>query len=83
MNPIIKMIRNRRIFKRIQMNLYFHFFEKKIYELAQRTNCLRDMSKPEAKTFARLWNNSQKMIMGPDGKMKNTRGLNYKSDDDS
>jgi hypothetical protein len=31
-----------------------HFFEKKIYKLAQKTNYLRDMSKPETKTFARL-----------------------------
>jgi hypothetical protein len=31
-----------------------HFFEKKIYELAQRTNYLRDVSKPETKTFTRL-----------------------------
>jgi hypothetical protein len=60
-----------------------HFFEKKIYELVQRINCLRDMSKPETKTFVRLWNNSWKMIMGPDGKMKNIRGLGYESNDDS
>jgi hypothetical protein len=31
-----------------------HFFEKKTYKLAQRTNYLRDVSKPETKTFTRL-----------------------------
>jgi hypothetical protein len=60
-----------------------HFFEKKVYELAQRINYLRDMSKSETKTFTRLWNNSRKMIKGPDGKIKNTRKMGYESDDDS
>jgi hypothetical protein len=60
-----------------------HFFEKKTYKLAQKTSCLRDMSKAEVKTYARLWNNLRKMIMGPDGKIKNTRGLSYESDDNS
>jgi hypothetical protein len=60
-----------------------HFFEKKIYELAQRIGGLRDMSKAEVKTFVRLWDNPRKMIMGPNGKIKNTRGLGYESDDDS
>jgi hypothetical protein len=60
-----------------------HFFKKKTYKLAQKISCLRDMSKAEVKTFIRLWDNPRKMIMGPDGKMKNTRGLGYESDDDS
>jgi hypothetical protein len=60
-----------------------HFFEKKIYELVRRIGGLRDMSKVEVKIFVRLWDNPGKMIMGPDGKMKNIRGLGYESDDDS
>jgi hypothetical protein len=60
-----------------------HFFENKIYELAERIGGIRDISKAEVKTFIRLWDNPRKMIMGPDGKMKNTRGLGYESDDDS
>jgi hypothetical protein len=60
-----------------------HFLEKKIYKLAQMTSCLRGMSKAEVKTFARLWDNPRKMIMGLDGTVKNTRGLGYESDDDS
>jgi hypothetical protein len=65
------------------MVLLFTSSKKKYYELAQRTNCLKDISKAEVKAFARLWNNLRKMIMGPDGKIKNTRELGYESDDDS
>jgi hypothetical protein len=38
-------------------NVIAHFFGKKTYKLAQKTSCLRDMSKAEVKTFARLWDN--------------------------
>jgi hypothetical protein len=58
-----------------------HPFEKKLYELAKRAKCLRDMSKAEAKRFSDLWNGSQNKVLGLDGKIKYTRGLGYNCDD--
>jgi hypothetical protein len=56
-------------------------FERRLYELAERAKCLRDMSKVEAKRFDSLWSGSQNKILGLDGKIKYTRGLGYNCDD--
>jgi hypothetical protein len=58
-----------------------HPFEKKLHKLAKKAKCLRDISKAEAKHFDDLWNNGQNKIMGPDGKIKYTRGLCYNPND--
>jgi hypothetical protein len=56
-------------------------FEKKLYELAKRAKCLRDISKAEAKRFDDLWNSGQNKVLGLDGKIKYTRGLGYNCDE--
>jgi hypothetical protein len=56
-------------------------FGKKLYELAKKAKCLRDMSKTEAKRFNDLWNGGQNKVLGLDGKIKYTRGLGYNCDD--
>jgi hypothetical protein len=58
-----------------------HPFGKELYKLAKKAKCLRDMSKTEAKHFDDLWSGSQNKILGLDGKVKYTRGLDYNCDD--
>jgi hypothetical protein len=60
-----------------------HPFGKKLHMLAEKVKCLRDITRAESKHFDDLWNDGQNKIMGPDGKMKYTRGLGYKLDDAS
>jgi hypothetical protein len=58
-----------------------HPFGKDIYKLAEKTKCLRDMSKVEAKRFDDLWSGGQNKILDLNGKIKYTRGLGYNCDD--
>jgi hypothetical protein len=58
-----------------------HPFGNELYKLAKKAKCLRDISKAEAKRFDELWNGGQNKVIGPDGKIKYTRGLGYNCDD--
>jgi hypothetical protein len=58
-----------------------HLFGKKLHMLAEKAKYLRDISRAEAKRLGDLWNGGQNKIVGPDGKIKYTRGLGYKLDD--
>jgi hypothetical protein len=45
-----------------------HPFGRRLYELAERAKCLRDMSKAEAKRFDDLWSGGQNKILSLNGK---------------
>jgi hypothetical protein len=50
-------------------------FGKKLHRLAEKTKCLKDISRAKAKLFDDLWNDAQNKIMGLNGKMNYTREL--------